>query len=183
MAKYQTLKTKIYLIPCYMKFLISKFDTSPFDSIWLEISSNWHTKSQGPMKKCSNFTKRRIHPCPVHTACNQGSSNSQIAFCSILFSPSSVYYLKFLPVICATHCTQSMSVRRWCAPGTRAWPAWWHNRTGTAHYGHTLGLRSASFWRRGGGFSIIFRTSGGSSVFVKGWYRRFHTSLQLDMPF
>ena len=38
MAKSQTSKTKIYLIPCYMKFLFSTFDTSPFDSIWMEIS-------------------------------------------------------------------------------------------------------------------------------------------------
>ena len=88
MAKSQTLKTKIYLIPCYMKFLISKFDTSPFDFILLEISSNWHTKIQGPMKKCSNFTKLRIHPCPVHIACNQGRFTSKIAFCSIFFPPT-----------------------------------------------------------------------------------------------
>ena len=88
MAKSQTLKTKIYLIPCYMKFLFSKFDTSPFNSIWLEISMNWHTESQRPMKKCSHFTKGRIHSCLAHTACNKGSFTSKIVFCSILIFPN-----------------------------------------------------------------------------------------------
>ena len=63
-------KQKIYLILCYMKFLFSKFDISPFDSIWLEISINWYTKSQGPMKKCNHFTKGRIHSCLADTARN-----------------------------------------------------------------------------------------------------------------
>ena len=39
----------------YKKFL-SMFDISPVGSIWLEISINWHTKSQGPKKKCTYFT-------------------------------------------------------------------------------------------------------------------------------
>ena len=73
MAKSQTLKTKIYYIPCYMKFLFLKFDTSPFDSIWLEISLNWHSKSQGPNKKCTHFTIQRIYSWLADTARNQGS--------------------------------------------------------------------------------------------------------------
>ena len=32
------------------EIIFSKFDTSPFQSIWLEISMNWHNESQGPMK-------------------------------------------------------------------------------------------------------------------------------------
>ena len=31
------------------------FDTSPVGSIWLEISMNWHTKSQTPNKNVSIF--------------------------------------------------------------------------------------------------------------------------------
>ena len=49
---------------------------------------NWHTKSQGPMKKCSYFIKVRIHQCPVHTVGNWGSFTSKIAFCSILLFPN-----------------------------------------------------------------------------------------------
>ena len=32
-----------------------------------------HTKSQGPKKKCTHFTRERIHSCPVDTARNKGS--------------------------------------------------------------------------------------------------------------
>ena len=40
----------------YNEALYNFFDTSPVSSIWLEISMNWHTKSQGPKKKCTHFT-------------------------------------------------------------------------------------------------------------------------------
>ena len=30
------------------KKILSMFDTSPVVSIWLEMSTNWHTKSKGP---------------------------------------------------------------------------------------------------------------------------------------
>ena len=39
-----------------------KFQTSPFSSIWLEISKNWHTKSQGPKNKCTHFNERESTP-------------------------------------------------------------------------------------------------------------------------
>ena len=52
------------------KKILSIFDTSPVYSIWLEISINWHTKSQGPMKKCVHFSRGRIHSCPADTARN-----------------------------------------------------------------------------------------------------------------
>ena len=52
------------------KFFHQKFVTSPFTSIWLEISINWYTKSQGPKKKCTYFTKGTIHSCPADTARN-----------------------------------------------------------------------------------------------------------------
>ena len=52
------------------KFIYPKFVTSPFTSIWLEISINWYTKSQGPKKKYTHFTKGRIHSCPADTARN-----------------------------------------------------------------------------------------------------------------
>ena len=59
-----------YIIPYYIKRFCSRLKTSPFDSIWLEISTNWHTTSQGPTKKCIHFTRGRIDPCPTHTARN-----------------------------------------------------------------------------------------------------------------
>ena len=37
-------------------FSSSTFDSSPVGSIWLEISMNWHTKSQGPKKMFIHFT-------------------------------------------------------------------------------------------------------------------------------
>ena len=59
-------------------FFYPTFDTSPFDSIWLEISTNWHTSSQGPKKKCIKITKRRIDPCPALTARNKGSFTTMV---------------------------------------------------------------------------------------------------------
>ena len=53
----------------YKKILLM-FDTSPVVSIWLEMSINWHTKSQGPKTKCVNFSKGRIDPYLAHTARN-----------------------------------------------------------------------------------------------------------------
>ena len=48
-----------------MLFFIS-LKLSHVSSIWLEISINWHTKSQGPKKKCITcFTSRMIHSCPA----------------------------------------------------------------------------------------------------------------------
>ena len=52
------------------KKILSMFDTSPVVSIWLEMSINWHTKSQGPKTKCVNFSKGRIDPYLAHTARN-----------------------------------------------------------------------------------------------------------------
>ena len=50
---------------------------------------NWHTKSQGPKKKCAHFTRERIHSCSVDTARNKGSFTS-IALWSVqsFFSPT-----------------------------------------------------------------------------------------------
>ena len=45
-----------------------------FISIWLEISINWHIKSQGPKKKCTGITRERIHPRPAHIVCIQRGS-------------------------------------------------------------------------------------------------------------
>ena len=33
------------------KIIFSRFEASPFSTIWLEICINWHTKSQGPMSR------------------------------------------------------------------------------------------------------------------------------------
>ena len=52
------------------KFFHPKFVTSPFTSIWLEISISWHIKSQGPKNKCICFTREKILPYPAHTARN-----------------------------------------------------------------------------------------------------------------
>ena len=52
----------------YKNIFFSKFETTPFTPIWLEISINWYTKSQGPKKKCTHgthFKKERIHSCPL----------------------------------------------------------------------------------------------------------------------
>ena len=62
----------LYNALLYKKILLM-FDTSPVVSIWLEMSMNWHTKSQGPKKKCNNFSRGRINPWPAHTARNKGS--------------------------------------------------------------------------------------------------------------
>ena len=66
-------ETKILCNSVLHNFFYPKFDTSPFDSIWLEISIDWYTKSQGPKKKCIHFTRERIHSCSVDTARNKGS--------------------------------------------------------------------------------------------------------------
>ena len=43
------------------------------------MSINWpNTTSQGPKKKSIQFTKRRIDPCPAHTACNKGSFTTMV---------------------------------------------------------------------------------------------------------
>ena len=62
----------------FNKKLCSRFETAPFDFIWLEISTNWHTSSQGPKKKSIQITKGRIDPCPAHTARNKGSFTTMV---------------------------------------------------------------------------------------------------------
>ena len=73
------------------KKILSMLVTSPFDSIWLEISTNWHTSSQGPKKKCIKITKRRIDPCPAHTARNKGSFTTMVLWTAQRFLSSTVY--------------------------------------------------------------------------------------------
>ena len=53
-----TLSKKCLFNTYYINIFLSKFETSPFTSIWLEISTNWYTKSQGPNKKIYPFYKR-----------------------------------------------------------------------------------------------------------------------------
>ena len=65
-----SVEQKIYIMRYYVKKIPSIFDTSPVVSIWLEMSINWHTKSQGPKTKCVNFSKGRIDPYLAHTARN-----------------------------------------------------------------------------------------------------------------
>ena len=65
----------LYNGPLYKKIL-SMFDSSPVVSFWLKMSINWHTKSQGPKKKCTNFFRGRIHSCLAGTARNQGTFTS-----------------------------------------------------------------------------------------------------------
>ena len=76
--------------PLY-KFFCSTLDTSPVDSIWLEMAINWHTKSQGPKKKCAHFSRGRIHSCPAGTARNQGSFTSMALWSVQSFLSSTVY--------------------------------------------------------------------------------------------
>ena len=69
------------------------FDSSPVVSIWLEMYINWHTKSQGPKKKCIHFFRGRINHCPAHTACNCGIVLLHIwRFVQSFFSPT-VYWI------------------------------------------------------------------------------------------
>ena len=74
-------------------FFCSTFDTSPVDSIWLEMSINWHIKSQGPKKKCIYFSRGTIHSCPVGTARNQGSFTSMALWSVQSFLSTTVYQL------------------------------------------------------------------------------------------
>ena len=53
---------------------------------------NWHTKSQGPKKKCTHFTRERIHSCPVDTARNKGSFTSIALWSVQSFLSNSVDY-------------------------------------------------------------------------------------------
>ena len=92
-VKWRSLKpwTKFfYLIPYYIKWFFSTLKTSPFDSIWLEISTNWHTTSQGPKKKSIKITKGRIDPCPAHTAHNKGSFTTIVLWIGQRFLSSTV---------------------------------------------------------------------------------------------
>ena len=51
----------LYNGPLYKKIL-SMFDSSPVVSIWLEMSMNWHIKSQGPKKKLLTLNKGSFTP-------------------------------------------------------------------------------------------------------------------------
>ena len=64
MATFQTLEKTIYVIAYLIKKLFSKFEMWPFTSIWLEISVNWHTTSQGPKKKCTLFQEGESTTAP-----------------------------------------------------------------------------------------------------------------------
>ena len=57
LAKYQASNKKIYIMRYYVKKIPSIFDTSPVVSIWLEMSIDWHTTSQGLKKKCVHFLR------------------------------------------------------------------------------------------------------------------------------
>ena len=66
------------------------FATSPVGSIWLEMSINWPTTSQGPKKKSIQITKRKIDPCPSHTARNKGSFTTMVLWIVQRFSSLTV---------------------------------------------------------------------------------------------
>ena len=55
------------------------------------MSTNWHTSSQGPKKKSIKITKRRIDPCPAHTARNKGSFTTMVLWTAQGFLSSTVY--------------------------------------------------------------------------------------------
>ena len=56
------------------------------------MSINWHTKSQGPKKKCAHFSRGsgRINSCPAGTARNQGSFTSMALWSVQSFLSSTV---------------------------------------------------------------------------------------------
>ena len=73
-------------------FFCKMFATSPVGSIWLEMSINWHTTSQGPKKKSIQITKRRIDPCPAHTARNKGSFTTMVLWTVNPFCPQLYFH-------------------------------------------------------------------------------------------
>ena len=81
----------LYNSPLYKKFL-SMFDSLPVVSIWLEMSINWRTKSQGPKKKCTDFFRGRIHSCFAGTARNQGTFTSVALWSVQSFMSVTVYH-------------------------------------------------------------------------------------------
>ena len=56
-------KTGTFFLRYFCKFF-SKFETSPFSFICLEISINWHTKSQRPKKNLPIFQEGGSTPVP-----------------------------------------------------------------------------------------------------------------------
>ena len=66
-ANWQSFKlwTKNLYNALLYKKIFSKFETPLVNSNWLEIFINWHTKSQGPKKKCTCFTRGRRGPTHV----------------------------------------------------------------------------------------------------------------------
>ena len=70
------------------------FTTSPVGSIWLEMSINWHTTSQGTKKISIKLTKQIIDPCLAHTARNKGSFTTMVLWIVQRFLSSTVYYYK-----------------------------------------------------------------------------------------
>ena len=58
------------------------------------MSINWHTKSQGPKKKCTHFTREKIHSCPVDTIRNKGSFTSMALWSVQSFLSISVFSRK-----------------------------------------------------------------------------------------
>ena len=75
-----------------------KFNFS-LSSIWLEISINWHTTSQGPKKKSIQITKRRIDPCPAHTTRNKGSFTTMALWIVQRFLSSTVRLVSCPPCV------------------------------------------------------------------------------------
>ena len=102
MAKFWALNNFFYLIPYYIKWFFSTLKTSPFDSIWLEISTNWHNTSQGPKKKSIKITKGRIDPCPAHTARNKGSFTTMVLWIAQRFLSSTVCRSIYGPYLCTS---------------------------------------------------------------------------------
>ena len=85
------------------KFFCKMFTTSPVGSIWLEMSINWHTTSQGPKKKSIQITKRRIDPCPAHTARNKGSFTTMVLWIVQRHLSWTVYNLNCLHITLKEH--------------------------------------------------------------------------------
>ena len=115
MAKFWALR-KIFLYNMVLnKKNCSRLKTSPFDSIWLEISTNWHTTSQGPKKKSIKITKGRIDPCPAHTARNKGSFTTMVLWIAQRFLSSTVYESSYMK-ICNSDTRLVLLQRRNCVP-------------------------------------------------------------------
>ena len=73
----------------------SMFETSPFSSIWLEISINWDNKRKGPKSRMYLFSRGRIYWF-ARTSCNQGMMKIIFDQYSCRFMAKKLHFMKLI---------------------------------------------------------------------------------------